>query len=216
MNKQRSTPYKVFLFFALTSILLFSISNSVQGEGAQFYKISYFISINYVPIGSIDVMANPYYMELKVIKYHPTSPQYSQLEQAVFYLLKTSENYCSTGHTGSVDQALTYYVEATREMYVIRASRISELEESSGEVHLQSYSYYPSKYCIPLYGRIKIYRNNVLINELEYTIVSSNSALPGSNSLNSGSIRLFVLLSVMLITIAAFLVISRAGKYRIV
>jgi len=211
-----SAPRGAFLFFILMSILLFGVSNSIQSDGAQFYKVSFFLSINYVPIGSIDVKFDPYNMELSVIKYNPTSPQYNQLERAVFYLLKTSENYCSTGHTSPGDQALTYYVETSGGMYVIRASRVVELEEFSDEVHLQSYIYYPSKYCIPLFGRIEVYHNNVLINELRYTIVSSNGVLPESISLNSGPIRLFVLVSVALITTVALLVISRAGKYRII
>ncbi|MCE4614906.1 MAG: hypothetical protein F7B60_05210 [Desulfurococcales archaeon] len=216
MRKLAGELEKFLLCLFLTTIILQGIHNLVLGEGAQLYQVSYFITINYIPIGSMDVKVNPYNRELSLIKYHPSAPQYNQLEQAVFYLLKISENYCSTGHTYHAEQALTYYVESFKEMYVVKASRVVKLGETTDGASLQSYNYYPGEYCIPLFGRIEIYRNNVLVNELSYTILSSSNILPESNSLNSGPIRLFILTSAAVITTISLLVISKAGKYRII
>jgi hypothetical protein len=206
----------IILFFVFVISTFSSVQYLLQVEGTQSNQITYFISINYVPIGSIVVEADPYNMELSLVKYQPSAPQYRQLEQAVFYLLKTSEKYCHTGNAQSAQQALTYYVESTREMYVIKASKIIVFKEVTGDASLQAYNYYPSKYCIPLFGKIDVYKNNVLINELRYTIVSSNNALPESNPLNSGPVKLFVLTLTAVITTISLLVISHAGKYRVI
>jgi hypothetical protein len=214
LNSVSNKKYIVVFFFITTLTILTGIPYS---DANSVYRIEYFVSINYIPVGSIDVTVDQFTGKISVRHYHVGSYRNRQLAEAVVDLIKLSQNLCKTGKTGVGNQALTYFVEnSTATLFVVKADRSVYIRENVDDAILEIKSYYPSRYCIPLFCNIQVYKNGELVNELRYTIVSSNTPLPGSKSLNTGLTKLTILTLSSLLTVLALAVISRAGRYRII
>ncbi len=203
-------------FISIIFIILISVlANAPHIDADSNYEIEYFISINYIPVGSIDVTINPSTGKMSVESYNVNSYRNRQLAEAVVDIMRVTQKLCIEGRTRAGYQALTYFAGNNNALFVVKADRSVHINERVYDAILEAKSYYPYKYCIPLFGNIQVYRNNQLINELRYTVVSSSNPLPGSKPVNTGLTRLVILSLASLLTIIALAVITRAWKYRI-
>jgi len=213
---------KLTLIMWLAFLVIISMASTGQASSAfnldtDKVELEYYFYINNIPAGIVDATFRPGTVQgLVVRKVKPLGNSFAGVREVLGQILTTSSMYClSANKMERTSNTVTYYVNWS-ESFLIKAEREMNTRETDGRYIIELKSSFPPSSCIPLAGRLRVYKGDTFLYEVRYTLLESTHIVPGSIKLLDPMKRTVILALVSLITVGALYVISKSGKYRIV